>query len=62
MNCRTTAARAACPDHLVHTKRTALWVSFDPASEGAEELRGRLREGVRRYREGEATVDGLLGS
>jgi rhamnulose-1-phosphate aldolase/alcohol dehydrogenase len=42
---------AACPDHLVHTKVRPLWVEFDPAREGAAELKERLREGVRRYRE-----------
>jgi rhamnulose-1-phosphate aldolase/alcohol dehydrogenase len=42
---------AACPDHLVHTKVRPLWVDFDPAREGAAELKERLREGARRYRE-----------
>ena len=53
---------AACPDHLVHTKRLPLWIPFDPArddtdtlvariGERAEALPGRLpgvRRGVRR--------------
>jgi len=35
---------AACPDHLVHTKRVPLWVPFDPRSEGAGTLSDRIRE------------------
>ena len=42
---------AACPDHLVRTKVRPLWIDFDPASEGADELGERLREDVARYRE-----------
>jgi rhamnulose-1-phosphate aldolase/alcohol dehydrogenase len=41
---------AACPDHLVRTKVRPLWVDFDPESEGADELKARLREGVEAYR------------
>ena len=42
---------AACPDHLVRTKRVPLWVPFDPEREGAETLARRipeLAEGFRR--------------
>ncbi len=42
---------AACPDHLVRTKVKPLWVDFDPEKEGAEELKAKLREATRRYRE-----------
>jgi rhamnulose-1-phosphate aldolase/alcohol dehydrogenase len=42
---------AACPDHLVHTKRVPMWVPFDPSCENAETLRERLRELAARYRE-----------
>jgi len=42
---------AACPDHLVRTKVRPLWVDFDPEGEGADELKAKLREGTRRYRE-----------
>jgi rhamnulose-1-phosphate aldolase/alcohol dehydrogenase len=42
---------AACPDHLVRTKVRPLWVDFDPQSEGPEELMGRIREGVQKYRQ-----------
>lgn len=41
---------AACPDHLVRTKVKPLWVDFDPQSEGAEDLKARIREGVEQYR------------
>jgi rhamnulose-1-phosphate aldolase/alcohol dehydrogenase len=34
---------AACPDHLVHTKRVPLWVPFDPESEDAAVLAERIR-------------------
>ncbi|HZC15038.1 MAG TPA: bifunctional rhamnulose-1-phosphate aldolase/short-chain dehydrogenase, partial [Thermoleophilaceae bacterium] len=33
---------AACPDHLVHTKRVPLWVPFDPEREDADTLVGRI--------------------
>jgi rhamnulose-1-phosphate aldolase/alcohol dehydrogenase len=42
---------AACPDHLVRTKVRPLWVDFDPQREKADELKAKLREGARRYRE-----------
>jgi rhamnulose-1-phosphate aldolase/alcohol dehydrogenase len=42
---------AACPDHLVHTKRVPLWIPFDPASEGAEVLVERIGERAEAYRE-----------
>jgi rhamnulose-1-phosphate aldolase/alcohol dehydrogenase len=41
---------AACPDHLVHTKRLPMWVRYDPASDTVEELRARLSEGAAEYR------------
>ncbi len=41
---------AACPDHLVRTKVKPLWVDFDPESEGVEELKVRVREGLEEYR------------
>jgi rhamnulose-1-phosphate aldolase/alcohol dehydrogenase len=41
---------AACPDHLVRTKVKPLWVDFDPETEGPEELKAKLREGVEEYR------------
>ena len=42
---------AACPDHLVHTKRLPLWIPFDPASEDAETLVERIRERAAVYRD-----------
>jgi rhamnulose-1-phosphate aldolase/alcohol dehydrogenase len=35
---------AACPDHLVHTKRVPLWVPFDPEREDAQALAERIPE------------------
>lgn len=45
-----TQVGAACPDHLVQTKRLPLWIEFDPATDGAAELKKKLREGAMRYR------------
>jgi rhamnulose-1-phosphate aldolase/alcohol dehydrogenase len=42
---------AACPDHLVHTKRLPLWIPFDPSSEDAEALVARIRERAGAYRD-----------
>ena len=39
---------AACPDHLVHTKRQPLFVGWQP-SEGEAALLGRLEVGVKDY-------------
>ncbi len=44
---------AACPDHLVHTRRVPVWVDFDPASESADALRARLVAGVEEWQERE---------
>jgi rhamnulose-1-phosphate aldolase/alcohol dehydrogenase len=44
---------AACPDHLVHTRRTPVWVDFDPAGEDAVVLRARVVERVREWQERE---------
>jgi rhamnulose-1-phosphate aldolase/alcohol dehydrogenase len=42
---------AACPDHLVHTKRLPLWIPFDPARDDAAALGERIRERAAAYRE-----------
>jgi rhamnulose-1-phosphate aldolase/alcohol dehydrogenase len=42
---------AACPDHLVHTKRTPLWIPFDPSSEDAAVLCDRVRERAAAFRD-----------
>jgi rhamnulose-1-phosphate aldolase/alcohol dehydrogenase len=44
---------AACPDHLVHTKRRPVWIEFDPEREHAELLRRRLLDEVSAFRERE---------
>ena len=46
-----TTVGAACPDHLVHTKRVPLWIPFDPASEDAAALAARIRERAAAYRD-----------
>jgi rhamnulose-1-phosphate aldolase/alcohol dehydrogenase len=40
---------AACPDHLVHTKRRPAWVAYDPERDDAAALRVRLVEAVREF-------------
>lgn len=40
---------AACPDHLVHTRRVPLWVDWAPASGGAEGLIQQVKAGLDRY-------------
>jgi len=40
---------AACPDHLVHTKRCPVWVSFDPERDDASALRERALAEVRAF-------------
>jgi rhamnulose-1-phosphate aldolase/alcohol dehydrogenase len=42
---------AACPDHLVHTKRVPLWVPFDPEEDDASALAARIRELAERFRD-----------
>lgn len=42
---------AACPDHLVHTKRIPLWVSYDPAADDVDVLAARVAAGAEAYRE-----------
>jgi len=42
---------AACPDHLVHTKRLPLWIPFDPSSEDADTLVERIRERAAAFRD-----------
>ncbi|MBV9281373.1 MAG: class II aldolase/adducin family protein, partial [Chloroflexi bacterium] len=41
---------AACPDHLIRTKMRPLWIDFDPETESAEDLKGRIVEEVEGYR------------
>ena len=42
---------AACPDHLVYTKRVPLWVSYDPSSESTDELAERIAARAAEFRE-----------
>ena len=42
---------AACPDHLVHTKRVPLWVPFDLEQDDASTLAERVRTLAARYRD-----------
>jgi rhamnulose-1-phosphate aldolase/alcohol dehydrogenase len=44
---------AACPDHLVHTKRRPVWVEFDPGRDDAATLRRRLVDEVQAFHERE---------
>jgi rhamnulose-1-phosphate aldolase/alcohol dehydrogenase len=41
---------AACPDHLVHTKRVPMWVSYDPVTDDLNALRSRLVDRAAEYR------------
>ena len=40
---------APCPDHLINTKHKPLVVAFDPARDGADELREAFRTGAGEY-------------
>jgi len=42
---------AACPDHLVHTKRLPMWIPYDPATDDLETLRTRIVAETGRYRD-----------
>jgi rhamnulose-1-phosphate aldolase/alcohol dehydrogenase len=42
---------AACPDHLVHTKRVPLYVEWDPSSKDADSLKESIKEGIASFRE-----------
>ncbi len=44
---------AACPDHLVHTRRRPVWVEFDPRAEDATVLKARITQRVREWQERE---------
>ncbi|WP_322904263.1 bifunctional aldolase/short-chain dehydrogenase [Paenibacillus campi] len=42
---------AACPDHLVHTKMTPLFIDWTPAADDVEGLKQAVLTGVERYKE-----------
>ncbi len=48
---RVSQVGAACPDHLVHTKRVPMWVAYDPAMDSLAQLRERVVAGAAEYRE-----------
>ena len=41
---------AACPDHLVHTKRAPLYVNWNPQEETEEQLVERVQEAIASYK------------
>jgi len=48
---KLTSVGAACPDHLVHTKRLPLWIPYNPRSEDSKLLADRIRESAAAYRD-----------
>lgn len=42
---------AACPDHLVHTKRVPLFIDWTPDAGDVGGLKGKLAEGIAAYKE-----------
>ncbi|HVO09439.1 MAG TPA: bifunctional rhamnulose-1-phosphate aldolase/short-chain dehydrogenase [Vicinamibacteria bacterium] len=44
------ALGTSCPDHFLRTKIWPLFVPFDPASDTASDLGGRVEDGLERYR------------
>ncbi|GGH77301.1 rhamnulose-1-phosphate aldolase/alcohol dehydrogenase [Pullulanibacillus pueri] len=42
---------AACPDHLVHTKRVPLYIDWNPQSESTEALIEKLKTGITDFKE-----------
>ena len=47
---RLVTVGAPCPDHLVHTKRLPLWISYDPETDDADALRARIVERAEAFR------------
>lgn len=41
---------AACPDHLVHTKRVPLYIDWEVNENHKEQLKQKIREGIEAYR------------
>ncbi|MBS4199259.1 bifunctional aldolase/short-chain dehydrogenase [Bacillus sp. FJAT-49732] len=41
---------AACPDHLVHTKRTPLYINWDPHVDDVETLKTKIIEGINSFK------------
>jgi len=42
---------AACPDHLVHTKRTPLYIDWDPASKDVDRLIKSIQDGISSFKQ-----------
>ncbi|WP_101844726.1 bifunctional aldolase/short-chain dehydrogenase [Halobacillus sp. Marseille-P3879] len=42
---------AACPDHLVHTKRVPLYIDWDPQNDDTDQLAQKIRDGVSAFKE-----------
>ncbi|SER10687.1 rhamnulose-1-phosphate aldolase/alcohol dehydrogenase [Gracilibacillus ureilyticus] len=42
---------AACPDHLVHTKRVPLFIDWNPQLEDRDSLKEKVKEGLDRFKE-----------
>lgn len=42
---------AACPDHLVHTKRTPLYVEWNPQKDSVDQLKEMVKDGIEKYKE-----------
>ncbi|MBS4207837.1 bifunctional aldolase/short-chain dehydrogenase [Bacillus sp. FJAT-50079] len=42
---------AACPDHLVHTKRVPLYIDWDPATNDVEALIEKIKAGVASFKQ-----------
>ncbi|WP_147803280.1 bifunctional aldolase/short-chain dehydrogenase [Alkalicoccus halolimnae] len=46
----TSQVGAACPDHLVHTKRVPLYISWDPQKDSIAALKDKLKKGIHTYK------------
>lgn len=44
------AVGAACPDHLVHTKMTPLFIDYNPVQDSLDELIQKIQRGIRTYK------------
>ncbi len=42
---------AACPDHLVHTKRVPLYIDWDPSTHDVAQLQERLNAGIATFKD-----------
>lgn len=41
---------AACPDHLVHTKRTPLYIHWDPQTQDVDQLKDAVHAGISQFK------------